>query len=453
MGKFNLAALLDDTAVSNLDTMQVQEIELDRIREHPDNRYAQSDIEELAESIQVIGLQQPLVVVPTADGAYELLAGHRRRGALVKLERKTAPCIVLDTDLDPALRTLILHWTNTMARGGAGLTGSCFIAGAAQEIEQALLDLKARGVIELPGKLREHVAGLLQISESRLARAQAIDKHLNGAWKGDYQKKRINDSVAYELSQCSPELQCALHEAYKGDPWRLDAKDVKAHKKAFAAGFAPLICPAETYGAEPCVSMDKRAAAVGRGECPGCCHTCEKSNGCPWVCGRVSKQNKAQAEAEQRKTEKEQATAAFEASPLGALRRHLWDTLAAYGVHRSSDLPDSIAPWDTAWIWADDPEARSAIDIDTVFRIADHIGIHPQELLFGNPEGAPLRALAEGMEQAIHGKPCVTGLSKSGVCGAAQCCDAPYGCCIACPTPCNGRCGWLEDAPQMSATK
>ena len=34
-------------------------------------------------------------------------------------------------------------------------------------------------------------------------------------------------------------------------------------------------------------------------------------------------------------------------------------------------------------------------------RIADHIGIDLQELLFGNPEGAPLRELAQGMEQAV----------------------------------------------------
>lgn len=147
------------------------------------------------------------------------------------------------------------------------------------------------------------------------------------------------------------------------------------------------------------------------------------------------------------KTKNQQTITSFEASPLGELRRHLQYTLAMYGVHQSNDLPDSLRSLRSAWIWEDAPEMQYSIDIDTVFRIADYIGIHPQELLFGNPEGASLRALAKKMEQATQGKACVTGLSKSGLCGAAQYCNAPYKCCIACPSPCNGRCGWLEDAP------
>lgn len=136
--------------------------------------YDQHGIDELAESIEVIGLQQPLVVVPEKD-RYCLLAGHRRRNALVLLGRETAPCRILDADLDPSLRVLILHWTNTMARGGAGLKGDA-IAGAAKEIEAALTDLKQRGVVELPGKLRAYVAEVMKVSEATLARAQTVDK-------------------------------------------------------------------------------------------------------------------------------------------------------------------------------------------------------------------------------------------------------------------------------------
>ena len=40
---------------------------------------------------------------------------------------------------------------------------------------------------------------------------------------------------------------------------------------------------------------------------------------------------------------------------------------------------------------------------------------------------------------------CVTGLSRYGHCGAAECCPMPYECCAACPEDCNSRCGWLED--------
>ena len=199
--KLDVGALLGDT-MSKLNTMQVREIALDQLEENPDNSYAQTGIDELAESIEVIGLQQPLVVVPVEDGRFRILAGHRRRSALEKLERKTAPCVVLDADLDPSLRTLILHWTNTLARGGAGLTGEG-IYEAAKEIKEALLDLKQRGVLELPGKLRAYVADVLKVSEAAIAREDSINAHLSKTWKAERKKYGINDSVAYELSQCS----------------------------------------------------------------------------------------------------------------------------------------------------------------------------------------------------------------------------------------------------------
>lgn len=394
--KLDVGALLGDT-MSKLNTMQVREIPLDQLEENPDNSYAQTGIDELAESIEVIGLQQPLVVVPVEDGRFRILAGHRRRSALKMLARETAPCVVLDADLDPSLRTLILHWTNTLARGGAGLTGEG-IYEAAKEIKEALLDLKQRGVLELPGKLRAYVADVLKVSEAAIAREDSINAHLSKTWKAERKKYSINDSVAYELSQCSEELQSELHDLYKGDFWQLDAKDVKAHKKAAAAGFAPLKCPEKTYGVEPCVGTDKRAAAVKRGVCPGCCHDCDKADGCEWVCGKVSKANRAHAEAEEREAKRRKVNDDFEASPLGKLRHRLQETLAAYGIHDDSDLPSDLYGW---WIWSDYPAATSSPGIQTMQRIADHIGIDLQELLFGNPEGAPLRELAQGMEQAV----------------------------------------------------
>ena len=83
-----LTALLKQAApgvpVSKSDTgeMRVEQLPLAEIEENENNSYAQNDIDELAESIKVIGLQQPLVVRRKAEGGYLLLAGHRRRNAL-----------------------------------------------------------------------------------------------------------------------------------------------------------------------------------------------------------------------------------------------------------------------------------------------------------------------------------------------------------------------------------
>lgn len=46
---------------------------------------------------------------------------------------------------------------------------------------------------------------------------------------------------------------------------------------------------------------------------------------------------------------------------------------------------------------------------------------------------------------------CITGKSKSGICGAAAYCDTEYKCCAQCPDACNSRCGWLEERCQPAA--
>lgn len=381
--KFDLAALMGES-VSNLDTMRVQEIPLTKIEENENNAYAQTDIDELAESIEVIGLQQPLVVHRKEDGRYLLLAGHRRRNALALLDRKTAPCIVLDADLDPSLQVLILHWTNTMARGGGGLTAE-YTAAAAKEIETALKDLQSRGVVELPGKLRSYVAEVLKTSESQIARAKAIDNGLTKAWQGDFKCHRINDSTAYELSQCDPELQRKLHGAYQGKMYNLDAKKIKAHKKAAEYPFTQLTCPAESFSPHPCTGMDKRAAWVRDGKCPGCCHSCDKADGCEKVCGVVNQRITSAKDAETRKAERQQREDAFMKSPLAMARRHIKLALAGVGITSYEDLENFPKRWYTDWLW-DDPLDCHAPDLDDLFCLADWAGVDPFEMIVGRPE-------------------------------------------------------------------
>lgn len=46
---------------------------------------------------------------------------------------------------------------------------------------------------------------------------------------------------------------------------------------------------------------------------------------------------------------------------------------------------------------------------------------------------------------------CITGKSKSGICGAAAYCAKGLECCSACSNPCNIRCGWLDVQEESSA--
>ena len=393
--KFNLAELMGEAvSKSNTGEMQVEQIPLAEIEENENNSYAQNDIDELAESIKVIGLQQPLVVRRKTEGGYLLLAGHRRRNALALLDRKTAPCIVLDADLAPSIQTLILHWTNTMARGGGGLTAE-YTGQAAKEIEAALKDLQARGVVALPGKLRTYVAEVLKTSESQIARAKAIDKGLTKAWAGDLKCHRINDSTAYELSQLDSELQRKLHGAYQGKMYNLDAKKIKAHKKAAEYPFTQLTCPAESFSPHPCTGVDKRAAWVRDGKCPGCCHSCDKADGCEKVCGVV----KQRLDGERSKTEREekhkQELAEFNASPLAKARRNIRSALAGKDIRDFSDLEGFRARYSSTWIWGPDPLGTSVPGIDVLFELAEWVGVDPFEMICGRESGSVWREYTE----------------------------------------------------------
>lgn len=385
--KFDLAALMGEVSKSDTGEMKVEQIPLTEIEENENNSYAQTDIDELAESIKVIGLQQPLVVRRKAEGGYLLLAGHRRRNALEKLERDTAPCIVLDADLDPSLQVLILHWTNTMARGGAGLTAE-YTGQAAKEIETALKDLQMRGVVELPGKLRSYVAEVLKTSESQIARAKAIDKGLAKAWKGDFKCHRISDSTAYELSQCDADLQRELHGAYKDRSFFLDAKKVRAHRKAAETTFAPLTCPAAQSNIQPCTGTDKRVAWVATGQCPGCCHECDKADGCPRVCGEVKTRIKNRQEKLDREETHKQQLAEFNASPLAAARRNIRFALACKDIRCADDLAGYHNGWGMNWLWSPDPLAWHVPDIDDLFELAKYAGINPFEMICGRESGS-----------------------------------------------------------------
>ena len=59
------------------------------------------------------------------------------------------------------------------------------------------------------------------------------------------------------------------------------------------------------------------------------------------------------------------------------------------------------------------------------------------------------KAPEENLEAPLNDS-CITGMSPSGHCGAAACCDSDHTCCLQCDEPCNSRCGWVDDVEVLA---
>ena len=86
------------------------EIELNKIHSFANHPFKVVDDEEMAElvdSIKKNGIIVPVLVRPDADNNYEMVAGHRRMHAAIKVGLRTIPAIVRDLDDDEAIIVMV----------------------------------------------------------------------------------------------------------------------------------------------------------------------------------------------------------------------------------------------------------------------------------------------------------------------------------------------------------
>lgn len=220
---FDISKFAEGFGVSESDTSgpdRIEYIDLDLIDGDPGNGYSLADIEQLADNIQTVGLLQPLRLRPGAAGRYVVSSGHRRRLALRRLvqdgdERfRRVPCIVDRDGASPALQELRLLYGNANNRAKT----SADLAQEARRVEALLVRLKDEG-FQFRGRTRTMVARLLQVSETRVANAQAIQRglaepELIDAWKGG----ELPESLALRLARLDPTEQSDFVAWVEEDP-------------------------------------------------------------------------------------------------------------------------------------------------------------------------------------------------------------------------------------------
>lgn len=175
------------------------------------------EIVELATSIELVGLQQYPVVTPINDSnEYMIIAGHKRRAALLRLlaEGKTEfemiPCKIDEPDI--IKNELVLIFTNSTQRERSDYEKM-------REIERVReLLAEYQKTHELVGRKQQIIADILGMNKTKVGTLDKIDKKLISSFKGEFAEGRINTNTANELASLSQDEQQAAYKTYKESP-------------------------------------------------------------------------------------------------------------------------------------------------------------------------------------------------------------------------------------------
>ena len=319
---FDLSAMLKEVSGPDTGKQQIQYIDLGLIDRDPNNFYSLEGIDELAGSIEMLGLQQPLLVRPAQGGRYTVISGHRRRAALMLIRdggsqqfADGVPCIVDRSEASAALQELKLIMANSDTRKMSSADQNT----QAERIEDLLRQLVDEG-FEFPGRLRDWVAKLSGMSRTKLARLKVIRDGLEpGIAKKYYKPGKLKEEAAYELARFPGYVQRAIVTWYESKQERPEywyAGTIKQYGEDYQR-VENYVCP-DKFGGTVCVNqssiMERVWASGYHGYChcsngKKCCATCDELATCRKVCGHMlpkaeklrqqqREQNKAMKEAE-----------------------------------------------------------------------------------------------------------------------------------------------------------
>jgi len=109
LGKGLGALMLENSVDSSLSTSTLPINDIIPNKDQPRKTFDEAALEELAESIRLHGVLQPLLVRPLTTGGYQLVAGERRWRASRMAELKEVPVIVKELDDTEAMQIAIIE--------------------------------------------------------------------------------------------------------------------------------------------------------------------------------------------------------------------------------------------------------------------------------------------------------------------------------------------------------
>lgn len=199
---------------------QIEYIDIGLLDGDERNFYQLTDIDELADNIQMCGLQQPIRVRAGEGGRFTIVSGHRRRAALAQLVEKgldqfrRVPCIRETDDVSPALQELRLIFANSSTRK---LT-SAEISEQSKRVEALFYQLKEEGYEFPEGRMRDAVAAACNTHGSQIARVRVIDARLVDELTAMWKRNELPEQSAYTLAKLPPNMQHRIFTAFPKIP-------------------------------------------------------------------------------------------------------------------------------------------------------------------------------------------------------------------------------------------
>lgn len=286
--------------VSDSDTMR--EISIDDIRDNPRNFYPTPDsqaLRALMDSIRANGLLEPPTVVPAGDGTYRLISGHSRLAAIKALRETETPdqwatvlCRVLPPMSEGQEQAAVIEANRQRVKSNA------LLADEAEKLTAAYIKRREAGE-ELPGRIRDHVAAVLQVNATKLANLAVIKKGLKvPGMVRKWEAGDIPEAVALEIARMDIEEQYRLLDwTIESESHYYSIRDVKMFHTIWI--MFPHNCPESSGMCPNAGPMYDRFYTYGAlNNCARCCRSCNKRDTCKTVCQYFKPETQAEPEPE-----------------------------------------------------------------------------------------------------------------------------------------------------------
>lgn len=221
------------------------------------NFYSVEDVQDLKQSIELLGVLQPLLVTDEEeDGKRRIIAGHRRRLAVMQLvdegkERFRRVPILIKPKKNAILDRLALIMANRFREKTDWERMT-----EALETEKLVLELKES--MNIPGRTRDLLAEIIETSPAQVGRYKAIYNNIIPELMAEFKANRIVVSVIYEASGLPEDYQKQAAEVFRENEV-LTLSDIKQLKKNWEAS-------QQIPGQMDISQMEEKQEAAGAGE-------------------------------------------------------------------------------------------------------------------------------------------------------------------------------------------